>query len=84
MRDCQRVRFKELCYRRIFYVLFLCVLAASAFINYNNLILANIYYVYNNTYAIAMVSYQVILFLFETVTFVSIYRNLATKHHYEF
>jgi hypothetical protein len=39
MRDCQRVRSKELCYRRIFYVLFLCVLAASALINYRNLYL---------------------------------------------
>ena len=33
MRDCRRVRSKELRYRRIFYVLFLLVLGLSVFAN---------------------------------------------------
>ena len=64
---------------------FACLLLqpSSALINYNSL-KANGYFNRDSTYVIAIVSYQVIMILFETVMFVSIYWNLATKHHYEF
>ena len=51
-------------------MLFLLVLVASAVINYFDLSRADYNFTNAKTYSIAIVSYQVILFLFETVMFV--------------
>lgn len=89
MRDCRKVRSKELYYIRIYYVLFLLVLAASAVTNYYTLIYqGETYdgYIMNNHVIVmnGFVIYQLILFAFETVMFLLIYRLMSKKHHYEF
>lgn len=85
MRDCRRVRAKEIWYKRFFYLLFTFASVYSAVVLYETLSLVSrptadqerfLTYYYE--------AYQIVLYVFETCTFFGVYLLLNKRHNYEF
>jgi hypothetical protein len=81
--DCHRVRTKENRYKRLFYVLFILVLAYSAVIAHQSFS-ADLLKVFLPFFVKYYGPYQAFLFAFETTMFFWIFYLMNKKHYYEF